>query len=317
MNTRSEMLARVLAIGFVLYVSATVLRRLDAGEGRSTAIETKSTSQSSEVMLNHFYIVLDGETIRDLRTSEFLLGEFASVDTGLPRFTPAGDMSEILYVRGRSTYMELMGPKNGFGEPVGKCGIGLTVESRGEISKVERALDRAFPGQAVSMLVDWSRDVDQPVHWYHLVHRVENAEHPNLFLWINEYHPDFFAWLDPTLDLSRLGITRARFLHPRFRPMRLLDDVVSLTVALPEPGRVALGKQLGALGYSLVSDAADRLAWRGRDIRFDLVPVTDQRSGIISIECRLTRRPEVAREFRFGPRSILRLRPDGTAAWSF
>jgi hypothetical protein len=243
--------------------------------------------------------------------------EFAVVDTGLPRFLSPDDRSQTLYVRGSTTYLELMGPSNSFGEPVGKCGIGLTVEQPGSIARVRDALARVFPGEIENSLVDWTKDVDQPVHWYQLVNRSRNPEHPDLFLWVNGYQPEFFHWLDPGLDLKELGISRSRFLKPRYRPERLLENVTRVTIAADEAGRDALAKQFSALGYASSTGPAGQVVVRSKETVFELVEPSDERTGIISIECRLNRRLSAPRVERFGPRSVLRIENDGKATWSF
>lgn len=63
------------------------------------------------IPLNHLYVVLDAETYAALRASPFLLEEFAAVDAGLPRFLPVGPDTDVLYIRGSETYLELMAPR--------------------------------------------------------------------------------------------------------------------------------------------------------------------------------------------------------------
>ncbi|RUL82803.1 hypothetical protein TsocGM_23175 [Tautonia sociabilis] len=209
----------------------------------------------------------------------------------------------------------MLGPENRFGEPAGKCGLGLTVEQPGAIDRVYRRLSEAYPDGVERSLVDWTSGTDEPIPWYHVVHRKTTESHPGLDVWFSEYHPGFFPWLDPHRGPDGLGIARSRFLAPRFRPQRLLDNVTGLTIALPRDGRLDLIRQLEAIGYRPGRGAEGPATILGPGLEVTLVEPNDDRNGITAIEFDLTRRVPEPIEVRFGPRSRLVIRTDRTASW--
>jgi hypothetical protein len=127
------------------------------------------------VVMNHLHVVLDQPTFEAVRASKFLPTEFAAVDTGLPRFGPVTADSQSIYLRGEQTYLELFGPENPFGEPVGKEGIGLGVEQSGGIAWVQKQLLSVQPN-VTRMLHRWDFDTPKPVNWYDVVYPEHRAD---------------------------------------------------------------------------------------------------------------------------------------------
>lgn len=291
-------------------VVATQVTRAD-----SIAPEIRAVRESKAVALNHFYVVLDHATFVALRDSEAFRSQFAAVDTGLPKFEAAKPDSQRLYVRGRNTYMELLGPQNPFKEPVGKVGIALGIDESKYTDGVERAWSAALGSDAQRHLVEWKRS--QPaVPWYEVVQHPSTADNADVVLWLSVYRPEFLPWLYPARAAGDNSVARAAFLAPQFRSERLLNDVVGLTIALPKPLREQLTRQLQAIGYGQREEngatVLDGAGWR-----LTLLETTQRRRGLLSIDLVTNRDVAGQRPLPVGPRSLIEFGQGRSAKWSF
>ena len=272
-------------------------------------------SPSSRVELNHFYVVLDEATYAAIRSSAFFTERFASVDTGLPEFDPPTDESPSLYVRGRNTYLELLGPDNAFGEPVGKVGIGLGVDRPEELDDLERAWAAGAAEDVSRSQRDWSA-ANPPVPWHEVLVPLDTLASEGFVLWASAYRPEFLPWLYPDRSAEENGVKRSDFLAPHFDEERLLQDVTGLTLALPEELRDKWVRRLVGAGYAREEvEGGVRLsasAWS-----LTLVEPEAGRTGLLSIDLATTRDAQGARPERFGPDSVLVFGPGATATWAF
>lgn len=234
------------------------------------------------VPLDHLYVVLDAETHAALRASRFLLEEFAAVDSGLPHFRPVGPDTDVLYVRGAETYLELMGPQNHFGEPVGQIGLGFGVEVPGSLPRVFASLRAAgLRPFFTSDHVDFVGPV--PIPWK----QTTGPRAPlvdGLAVWVSEYAPGFAHWLDPR-DADPRAIARSDFLRPRFRGDRLLADIIGIRLGVDPAARQTILDGLLALGYEAQGAGA---ALTGAGLEITLQPKSGP-TRILAVTLRLTR----------------------------
>lgn len=218
-----------------------------------------------EVKFNHLYIVLSQADFEAVRTSEFLLNQFAASDQGFPKFLPVDGQTQSIYLRGRDTYIELFGPDNKFGEPVGKIGVGWSVEKVGELDVVQNLLTKDSPTKFTRVLNQWDFDREgAAVNWYHSLFR--NQLSPNdAVWWFSETHVDFIPALYPNDVGDRERILRKDFLQSRFDAKRFLRNVTSFTIELPMEAARNLRSDLEALGWRV--EEFDTRTWilRGAD----------------------------------------------------
>ncbi|MEM7310510.1 MAG: DUF5829 family protein [Planctomycetota bacterium] len=270
---------------------------------------------SASVALNHFYAVLDEETFAALRASDFLGESFAAVDTGLPDFSAVDERSVSLYIRGKDTYIELLGPDNRFGEPVGKVGLALGVDDPAHLDDVERVWNDRLGGEVIRQQHEWRR-ATPPVPWYEVLLHPDTLASPTVVVWASAYRPEFLPWLYPERSAAENGVRRADFLAPRFDSERLLENVTGVTLALPEELRGGIARQLEAVGYDR-AEAEGCVRLQGRDWCLSLVEPSGGRTGLVGIELSTTREKEGAPVVRFGTRAVMMFGPDRTASWAF
>lgn len=276
---------------------------------------TCSENAVSPVYLNHVYIVVDEATFGDLRSSNFLINEFASVDTGLPDFLRPDSSANSIYVRGQHTYLELFGPDNEFEEPVGKVGVGTSPEQPGAIDWIYERLCGKDPDDVQKELIYWDSENESPVPWYTVVYR-DQPDSTRLVPWVSEYHEDFLPALYSDKESGTRGIRREDYLRPQFEEDRYLQDITGLTVALHEPQKSRYIRDLELLGWVSHTDGDDSVL-EGPNVRVMVTDATAERDGLLEIELYLCREKDGKQVYQFGPHSQLGFEGPRTATWKF
>lgn len=228
-----------------------------------------------EVKFNHLYVVLSQSEFEAVRSSKFLLNQFAASDQGFPKFLPVDEQTQSIYLRGRDTYIELFGPDNKFGEPVGKVGVGWSVEKVGELDIVQDLLAKDPMVSFTRVLNQWDFDQEGPaVNWYHSLFR----NHPSTsdaVWWFSETHVDFMPALYPRKSADRELILRRDFLESRYDATRILKNVTNLAIHLPPDVARSLRSDLDQVGWR--SEEFDSRTWilRGSDFRLMIMVQPD------------------------------------------
>jgi hypothetical protein len=231
------------------------IAKLDASkESQEETMEDEQESPSipkPRVVFNHLYLVLDEETFNAFRSSDFVIHQLAASDQGFPKFEAINDSCQSIYLRGKDTYLEILGPHNKFGQPTGNIGLAWCVETKGAIDTVENQLRKA-DSELSRHLKRWDFDREGAVNWYHVVHRNFPASE-RFQWWFSEYHPDFTPALYPGSELGTKGILRHDFLSSRFDSTRHLANISSITMDLTPSHAKVLTRDLLAVGLRVES----------------------------------------------------------------
>jgi hypothetical protein len=293
----------------ILFVAVAVVacRWRAAAQGRETRL-------IPPVLLNHLYVVVDSETIADIVASPLITQELGSFQT---RTTTAngGETWTGHYLRGQNTYIELFGPGGFGGTRPGMAGIGFGVEESGGVAVLSAAFSArgiAFDTSTRVRLVD-----GHEIPWF-FVGALPGSDSatPMFSTWVMEYHSAWAVRQAATDSASPSDITRRRFLQPFYDRNRLLSDVVGATVAVPPSELSKIADELEVFGYLVTGRRASVLA---HGPRFDLIIVaaTPSRRGLLDLRLALNRTKHGQREYRLGPRSVLRFDTGPQATWSF
>ncbi len=213
------------------------------------------------VAFNHLYIVVSAAAMDQFVNSPVFRDRLAAADKGLPKFVAIDAESHSVYLRGETTYLEILGPGNHFGEPTGKLGMAFSTEVTGAMDVVEKRLvaasdrirtdeDPRSPMLWQRELVKWDFERESPVDWYHVLHRPFAAD-ASCVWWFSEFHPDFLPALYPDRPARETGIKRSQFLAGRHDATRWLRDIVSVVVAVRPAEFAALTADLSAVGWTL------------------------------------------------------------------
>lgn len=220
-----------------------------------------------EVKFNHLYVVLSQPDFDAVRTSDFLLNQFAASDQGFPKFLAVDGPCQSIYLRGRDTYIELLGPENKFGEPVGKIGVGWSVEKVGELDVLQGLLAKDTPDSFTRVLNQWDFDREgAAVNWYHSLFRNQPKVN-DINWWFSETHVDFIPSLYPINSSDGDHVSRRDFLATRYDATRILKNVTNLTIHLSLDAALKLRSDLDHVGWR--SEEFDSRTWilRGPDFR--------------------------------------------------
>src|ERR1041384_4010416 len=105
--------------------------------------QSEAKPRLPQVFLNHFYVVIDSATYKDIQQSPFLRKEFAVAEQ---RTTVRTDMSYTgLYFYGTNTYFEFFDVSSDSSRQVGFSGIAFGVDQAGELQAVSKAVSSDFP----------------------------------------------------------------------------------------------------------------------------------------------------------------------------
>ena len=274
-------------------------------------------SKLPSVFLNHFYVVIDSTTYKDIEQSPFLRKEFAVTEQ---RTTVRTDRTYTgLYFYGTNTYFEFFDVSSDSSRQIGFSGIAFGVDQSGELQAVSRALSSNFPLDQETITRQYN---GKQVPWFYAGEQRDFPINSSLGVWLMEYHPRFLSEWNPQPGGSNQGVSRKHILQRYAAVLKdipakpYFEDVVALTVAGNDESRKKLAEFCKLLGYSerIVGDA---IVLKGPDIELRLIEQTEAARGIQEITMRVRRQPKEQAEFRFGTKSVLRFRGNGLATWSF
>jgi Family of unknown function (DUF5829) len=270
------------------------------------------------VSLNHFYVVPDAATYRAIAGSEFLKGEFAVTET---RTTVRADSTYTgFYVYGVNTYFEFLESISDGSIAKGASGVAFGVDEAGGLKAIAAAMPEEFPGEAA--LITRALN-DRPVPWFFMAtpKSFPYGDSSGFSFWLMEYHTNFLAEWKPQPQGSNKGVSRRdileRYAHTLGgQPAQpLLQDVVGLTVALDEARIKRWSELCRAFGFRLGNEKGATVL-EGPDLTLRLLPARSDWRGVREILMRLRRPPANPGEHKLGT-SVLTLRGDATATWSF
>jgi hypothetical protein len=306
-----------------IYVLALVVIITLTGRGASMndGLENKLTAQSADpVYLNHFFIVLDSQTYKEIKDTKFLREEFAPFEQ---RTTARTDITYTgIYFYGTSTYFEFFEP-GGYNRSEGSVGIASGIEAPGASVRLKQRLESYTKAPVFKNVV--TRKVNEKeVPWFHSTGVVYKDRAAKLSTWLMEYHEDFLGNWYPDLSPKTRGITRKEFLErytarideSEKRKSKYFEDVVEMTLALDETEKAWFIKEREAFGYK-IAGGENKTVLEGPDIRYTIIPKSPSSSAIVSFKMSLKRDKQGQKVYRFGPRSVLQFNDDRTATWSF
>lgn len=272
------------------------------------------------VYLNHFFLTLDAESYDAVQSSSFLRDEFAPFEQ---RTTVRQDITYTgSYFYGAQTYFEFFEAGRGLGRMTGASGIAFGVEAAGASQGLKPRLAEAL-AVPVAVRPITRRVGDRDLDWFYMTVAEDKQPSPLLQTWVMEYRESFLKDWYGELGPATRGITRAEVLE-RYaaklgeadkRRQKLLENVVELTLALPDGERARLLKACEAFGYQ-VTTAAGRSRCRGPQVTFNIDAPKGEARGITAVKFSLRRAKQGEKRYRFG-KTVLQFNDDRTAVWTF
>lgn len=313
------LLALVVTVMFFAQEKSSAGGRKEASMNAGT--EDRSNAQAAgPVYLNHFFIVLDSQTYKEIKESQFLQEEFAAFEE---RTTVRADITYTgIYFYGTHTYFEFFQPGE-YNRSEGSCGIASGVETPGASDRLKQRLE-SYTGAPVVKNPVSRRVNEKEVPWFYMTVVNHKNRPAKLSTWLMEYDNNFLSNWYPELSPKSRGITRKEILE-RYtaklgdnekRAGKYLEDVFEMTLALDETERAGFIKEREAFGYKITSDQSKTVV-EGPAIKYTLIASTTSSNSAVSFKMSLKRDKNGQKVYRFGSRSVLRFNDDRTATWSF
>jgi hypothetical protein len=275
-----------------------------------------------KVFLNHFFLMIDAKTYKDIVTSDFIKNEFAHFEE---RTTVVNDNESYsgAYLYGENTYFEVFNEGNPpDGMPPGAIsGMAFGVDRSGELKLVQARLK----DYKNAMYVLRTREYQgTQVPWFFMSGVFYGKDQPQVFTWIMEYHPDFLKKWHPDLNSQAQTVQRKAILQryaaklsaPEAPRPKLFKDIIEMNLNVNEKDRDILKAEMSVYGYTF-TETENTLICKGPSIRFVMNLIEGETGKITGIKMSLNPGQYQAKTYRFGESSRLILYDDNTTAWVF
>jgi len=251
--------------------------------------------ETSHMLFNHLYVTLDSISYTHFLKAKDWMEVYASVDEGLPHFYTVNDNSTTSYVRGQHHYIEILGPKNTYGEPEGKSGMGFCLSHKAEpfhanirpdLKKENSPYLAAF--ETVAQPLKGEEEI-----WFKAFYT--EGSKTNVLSWYAFYNPKFLTGLH---GLNHETYTREAFLKTTYAPERLFKGVSAIELACNRADYNRIAQEMRHLGCPLLKKEGNNLTVRSGDINIKLMlhPELEQ-SQIHKLHCTLNRADESVKVF--------------------
>jgi hypothetical protein len=272
------------------------------------------------VYLNHFFLTIDAESYSAIQATPFLRDEFAPFEQ---RTTVRQDITYTgSYFYGAHTYFEFFEAGRVQSRMLGASGIAFGVEASGASLRLKSRLAAALAAP-IAVRPITRRVGERDVDWFYMTTAEDKQPSPLLQMWVMEYRDSFLNDWYRELSPATRGIARAAILE-RYtarlgendkRRQKLLEDVVEITLALPDAERGRLLKACEAFGYQ-VTTGAGQSRCVGPQVTFNMVAPKNDMQGITAVKFSLRHAKQGQQTYRFG-KTVLQFNADRTAVWTF
>ncbi len=277
---------------FLTLISAIVIscqeeipKKHDSSLIEKEKIDAAFGNDVSQVLFDHLYVVVDSLTYSELTRNSEWKNKYVSLDLGLPDFVRDIDGSSTCYLRGHHHYIEILGPENAYNEPVGKSGIGFSLQNGGEhfhlgIAPKLKTKKSSFLNatETVSMPVGSGQQT-----WFKAFYTPSPGT--ALHTWYAFYNPIF---LDSLHDRKHTIYTREAFLKDAYKEDRLFNGISSIDLICTIPDYNRIAQEMRHLECRLIEKNGARLTIESGDVSITLTPSNDvEYSRITSLRCHL------------------------------
>jgi hypothetical protein len=305
----------------LLAILVAISITLAQATGRASAATRSPSSKAMDIVyLNHFFLTLDAESYSAIKSSSFLRDEFAPFEQ---RTTVRQDTTYTgSYFYGVDTYFEFFEAGRGLGRMTGASAIAFGVETFGASQRLKPQLEAAFAAP-VAVRPITRRVNDHDVDWFYMTTVEDKSPSPLLQWWVMEYRDSFLNNWYSDLSPSTRGIKRAEILERYAAKLgekdhgqhRLLENVVEITLALPDAERAQLLKTCETFGYRVTTDHHQSRC-EGPQITFIVNAPKNTAQGITAVKFSLRRAKQGEKTYHFG-KTVLQFNDDRTAVWTF
>ncbi|KMQ63102.1 hypothetical protein ACM46_14275 [Chryseobacterium angstadtii] len=203
----------------------------------------KAFGQDEGLKLNHIYFVLDSADFESIKTNK-QLANWANLDKGLPGFDPVDEKTTTVYLRGKSTYLEIMGPDNKFGEKTGAVGIGFSWDVHAPFSDNinEKLKKKGLKFERSESMWNFG---NEKILWYsaYYTHLKGSAA-----TWYAFYNPEFLTHLYHTQYSS---FRREDFLEKKMNADKEIKDLSGIVLDCNPDDYKKIAEELRSFGVKI------------------------------------------------------------------
>lgn len=180
-------------------------------------------AQDNVLKFNHIYFVIDSVSFNKIKTDKEFFS-LVNIDKGIPNFDKIDSTSTTLYLRGESTYIEIMGPNNKFNEKIGSIGLGFSWDTNdinnNDFSKkiINEANVKFFPFEAKRKFAN------EEVLWFTAFYTKLKGF---ISTWYAYYNPNFLSNL---FQENHSIFTRELFLKKAYNRDKPITDLSEITI---------------------------------------------------------------------------------------
>ncbi|WP_420572079.1 DUF5829 family protein [Kordia sp.] len=248
-------------------------------------VDTFFGDDVSKLLFDHLYIVLDSVSYTELTQNEFFNKNYVSIDEGLPNFKAVDQKTTTCYLRGHQHYIEILGPNNQFKEPIGKSGIGFSLQNKGE--HFHLGLQPKLKKEETAYL-SISETVAAPVDTYDITWFkafYSPSKNTNLHTWYAFYNPTF---LDSLQQRKHTSYSREAFLQKSYKKECLFKNIKSITMSCTVEDFDRIAQEMRHLVCDLLKNEHNTLSIASGDVTVNIhLSKHVEFSRITEIQCRL------------------------------
>lgn len=263
------------------------------GEGSETApskidyekVDALFGHDVSQLLFDHLYIVLDSVSYAQLTQRDSLGNTYGAMDKGLPDFAAIDKRTTSCYLRGHKHYIELLGPDNTYQEPIGKSGVGFSLQNSREhfhLGVEPKLKQSGTPYLSISETVDMPVG-KQEATWFKAFY--SPSEDTALHTWYAFYNP---AFLDSLYPEKHPDYSREAFLRKSYKEEQLFEGIKNISLECTPKDYERIAQEMRHLGCNLLKKEGQTLTIASGDVTITITPSNAiAYSRILKIECRL------------------------------
>ncbi|MDT0678710.1 DUF5829 family protein [Autumnicola musiva] len=257
-------------------------------------IDAALNNNSTPVVLDHFYITLDSSTYSNLKRSKFLQDSYASIDNGLPDFDMVESHTSSFYIRGEEHYIEILGPDNSFGEPVGRNGIGFLLDNDKDFHVGQELNISKKSGKFLTASDTTTYNINgEDVIWYQPFFTTGSIA-TELYTWYSYYNPGF---INALYNKKSSKYERSEFLEPVYDDEKLFQAITAIELICTKADFLRIVNELHLLNQQLIQNKGSfKVRLNDIDLMLALDPELEK-SYIKNIHCKLNREDSTSLNF--------------------
>lgn len=279
----------------------------------SATTSAQEPAPEPHIHFNHFFVVVDQDTFDDIQNSEYINSTFAITEIRTTARTDATYSG--FYVYGENTYFEILTRSLS----PWQSGIFFSPDIE---DGLELAKETQLPSLQISSVPITREFENKQVPWFFTARNFGYPSSSQFGVGIMEYHTQYLKEYFPDKTPQSRGVSRKDVLA-RYASIldisqsdRLLSDVVGVSVSVSPSEHAAMLKLFDSLRYGIINNEEHDVF---TDNAFKLRAISDPNSTsrIFEVDMLLNSDQSEDRTLRFGSNSILHVRRDGHAIWSF